>query len=226
MLIVDVPPLCWPSSAKRNRTRHARWLSSLGSGAAWGVALPHSGLAAHVVTVPPGESQPTSDLGPSVLSQPPFCMHPSHHLVSHNPPFPSRAADLLRDGAGAAGRDRGERRAGGRRTVSAAPEACHPGWVGRRDCSSPLLRACCGLRRWTMPGALYCPRCRPHPALTSPRVHRWARGVAPATFRRHRRLRRSARGRRGGVELRSASRPRRDARRRCARCARFRNSSP
>ena len=153
-------------------------------------------------------------------------MHPSHHLVSHNPPFPSRAADLLRDGAGAAGRDRGERRAGGRRTVSTLLGACHPGPAGRRDCSSPLLRACCGLRRWTMPGALYCPRCRPHPALTSPRVHRWARGVAPATFRRHRRLRRSARGRRGGVELRSASRPRRDARRRCARCARFRNSSP
>ena len=168
MLIVDVPPLCWPSSAKRNRTRRTRWLSSLGSGAARGVALPHSGLAAHVVTVPPGESQPTSDLGPSVLSQPPFCMHPSHHLVSHNPPFPSRAADLLRDGAGAAGRDRGERRAGGRRTVSAAPEACHPGWVGRRDCSSPLLRACCGLRRWTMPGALYCPRCRPAPGTHEP----------------------------------------------------------
>ena len=149
MLIVDVPPLCWPSSAKRNRTRHARWLSSLGSGAARGVALPHSGLAAHVVTVPPGESQPTSDLGPSVLSQPPFCMHPSHHLVSHNPPFPSRAANLLRDGAGAAGRDRGERRAGGRRTVSATPKARRPAPVGRQGRPSALSRACCSLRRWT-----------------------------------------------------------------------------
>ena len=157
MLIVDVPPLCWPSSAKRNRTRRTRWLSSLGSGVAWGVALPLLQPGRNVVTVPPGESQPSSDLGPSVLSRPPFCMHPSRRLVSHNPPFPSRAADLLRDGAGAAGRDRGERRAGGWRTVSAAPEARHPGPAGRRDRSSALSRACCGLRRWTMSGALFCP---------------------------------------------------------------------
>ena len=168
MLIVDVPPLCWPSSAKRNRTRRTRWLSSLGSGVAWGVALPLLQPGRNVVTVPPGESQPSSDLGPSVLSRPPFCMHPSRRLVSHNPPFPSRAADLLRDGAGAAGRDRGERRAGGWRTVSAAPEARHPGPAGRRDRSSALSRACCGLRRWTMPGALFCPRCRPAPGAHEP----------------------------------------------------------
>ena len=54
------------------------------------------------------------------------------------------------------------------------------------------------------------------PALTGPRVHSWARGVAPSTFRRHGRLRRSARGRRESAELRSVSRPRRDARCTCA----------
>ena len=83
-------------------------------------------------------------------------------------PLPHKAADLLRDGAGAAGRDRGERWAGGRRTVSAAPEARHPGPAGWRDCSSTLSRACCGLRRWTMPGALYCPHCRPAPGTHQP----------------------------------------------------------
>ena len=59
------------------------------------------------------------------------------------------------------------------------------------------------------------------PALIGPRARRWARGVAPATFRRHSHLRRSARGRRESVELRSVSRPRRDARCTRARCARF-----
>ena len=110
---------------------------------------------------------------------------------------------------------------------------CPPSWGlairGRRGggtapprCCAPAV-ACAGGR---CPVRSTAPAADQRPALTSPRVHRWARGVAPATFRRHRRLRRSARGRRGGVELRSASRPRRDARRRCARCARFRNSSP
>ena len=83
-------------------------------------------------------------------------------------PPPHKAADLLRDGAGAAGQDRGERRAGGRWTVSAALGARHPGPAGRRDCSSALSRACCGLRRWTMPGALYCPPCRPAPGTHQP----------------------------------------------------------
>ena len=49
------------------------------------------------------------------------------------------------------------------------------------------------------------------PALTGPRVRRWARGVAPTTFRRHRRLQRSARGRRESVGLRSVSRSHRRA---------------
>ena len=156
--------------ARRNETARAALGGSLPSAPVWrgGVALPLLQPGRNVVTVPPGESQPASDLGPSVLSRPPFCMHPSRHLVSHNPPFPSRAADLLRDGAGAAGRDRGERRAGGWRTVSAAPEARHPGPAGRRDRSSALSRACCGLRRWTMPGALFCPHCRPAPGTHEP----------------------------------------------------------
>ena len=59
------------------------------------------------------------------------------------------------------------------------------------------------------------------PALTSPRVHRWARGVVFLTFHQHYRHRRSARGRRGHVGLRSVSRPGRDARCTCARCARL-----
>ena len=145
--------------ARRNETARAALGGSLPSAPVWrgGVALPLLQPGRNVVTVPPGESQPSSDLGPSVLSRPPFCMHPSRHLVSHNPPFPSRAADLLRDGAGAAGRDRGERRAGGWRTVSAAPEARRPGPAGWWDRSSTLSRACCGLRRWTMSGALFCP---------------------------------------------------------------------
>ena len=156
--------------ARRNETARAALGGSLPSAPVWrgGVALPLLQPGRNVVTVPPGESQPSSDLGPSVLSRPPFCMHPSRRLVSHNPPFPSRAADLLRDGAGAAGRDRGERRAGGWRTVSAAPEARHPGPAGRRDRSSALSRACCGLRRWTMPSALFCPRCRPAPSTHEP----------------------------------------------------------
>ena len=122
---------------------------------------------------------------------------------------------------GAAGRDRGGRWAGGRRTVSAAPEARRPGPAGWRERSSALRSARCGLRRWTMSGALLLPAADRRPALTSPRVQRWARGVAPATFRRHRRLRRSARGRRESTQSRSTGRPRRDARCRCARCARF-----
>ena len=156
--------------ARRNETARAALGGSLPSAPVWrgGVALPLLQPGRNVVTVPPGESQPSSDLGPSVLSRPPFCMHPSRHLVSHNPPFPSRAADLLRDGAGAAGRDRGERRAGGWRTVSAAPEARHPGPAGRRDRSSALSRACCALRRWTMPGALFCPHCRPARGIRRP----------------------------------------------------------
>ena len=68
----------------------------------------------------------------------------------------------------AAGRDRGERRAGGQRTVSAAPETRRPGPAGWRDRSSTLSRACCGLRRWTMSGALFCPHCRPAPSTHRP----------------------------------------------------------
>ena len=105
---------------------------------------------------------------------------------------------------------------------------CPPPWGlairGRRGggtapprCRAPAV-ACAGGR---CPVRSTAPAADQRPALTSPRVHRWARGVAPATFRRHRRLRRSARGRRGGVELRSASRPRRDAQCTRARCARF-----
>ena len=59
------------------------------------------------------------------------------------------------------------------------------------------------------------------PALTGPRARRWARGVAPSVVRGHGHLRRSFRGRRESVELRSVSRPRRDARCTRARCARF-----
>ena len=47
----------------------------------------------------------------------------------------------------AAGRDRGARRAGGQRTVSAAPEARRPGPAGWRGCSSTLRSARCGLCR-------------------------------------------------------------------------------
>ena len=50
---------------------------------------------------------------------------------------------------GAAGRDRGERWVGGRRTVSVIPEAHHPVPVGRQGRPSALSRACCSLRRWT-----------------------------------------------------------------------------
>ena len=84
-------------------------------------------------------------------------------------------------------------------------------------CRAPAV-ACAGGR---CPVRSTAPTADQRPALTSPRVRRWARGVAPATSRRHRRHRRSARGRRGGVGLRSASRPRRDAQCTCARCARF-----
>ena len=110
------------------------------------------------------------------------------------------------------------------------------GWAGGGRCPPPRGLAIRGRRG----GGTAPPRCRApaaacaggrcpvrssaftadrRPALTSPRVRRWARGVAPATFRRHHRHRRSARGRRGGVELRSASRPRRDAR-----CTRAKNA--
>ena len=86
----------------------------------------------------------------------------------HQLPPPHKAADLLRDGVHATGRDRGERWAGGQRTVSAAPEACHPALVGRRDRSFALSRACCGLRRWTTPGALFSPHCHPAPSTHRP----------------------------------------------------------
>ena len=62
----------------------------------------------------------------------------------------------------------GEGQVGGQRTVSAAPEACHPALVGRRDRSFALSRACCGLRRWTTPSALFSPRCRPAPSTHRP----------------------------------------------------------
>ena len=81
-------------------------------------------------------------------------------------------------------------------------------------CRAPAA-ACAGGR---CPVRSSAPAADQRPALTSPRVRRWARGVAPATFRRHRRLRRSARGRRESAESRSTGRPRRDAWCTCARC--------
>ena len=69
---------------------------------------------------------------------------------------------------GAAGQDRGKKRAGGRRAVSAVPEARHPGPAGRRDCSSALSHACFGLRRSATSGALFCPHCRPAPGTHRP----------------------------------------------------------
>ena len=70
--------------ARRNETARAALGGSLPSAPVWrgGVALPLLQPGRNVVTVPPGESQPSSDLGPSVLSRPPFCMHPSRRLVS------------------------------------------------------------------------------------------------------------------------------------------------
>ena len=59
------------------------------------------------------------------------------------------------------------------------------------------------------------------PALTGPRARRWARGVEPATFRRHGHLRRSAWGRGGSTDACSTSRSRHDAQCTRARCARF-----
>ena len=61
-------------------------------------------------------------------------------------------------------------------------------------CRTPAS-ACAGRRRLVPSSA---PTADQRLALTSPRVRRWACGVAPATFRRHCRLRRLARGRRGG----------------------------
>ena len=81
--------------------------------------------------------------------------------------------------------------------------------------SGPLEAACAGER---CPAPSSAPTADQRPALTDPRVRRWARGVAPSTFRRHRRLRRSARGRRESLESRSTGRPRRDALCTCARC--------
>ena len=105
---------------------------------------------------------------------------------------------------------------------------CPPPWGrairGRRGggtapprCRAPAA-ACAGGR---CPVRSTAPTADQRPALTSPRVRRWARGVAPATSRRHHRHRRSARGRKEHVGLRSVSRPRRDAWCTCARCARL-----
>ena len=76
-----------------------------------------------------------------------------------------------------------------------------------------LSRACCGLRRWTTAWRPLLPVLPDQrPALTGPRARRWARGVEPATFRRHGHLRRSAWGRGGSTDACSTSRTRRDAR--------------
>ena len=123
---------------------------------------------------------------------------------------------------GAAGQDRGERRAGGRRAVSAVPEAPHPGPAGRRDCSSALSHACFGLRRSATSGALFCPHCRPAPGTHRPSCAQVGlrRGACdlpsalppPAV---------GPRAQMGGVESRSTGRRRRDARCTRARCAWF-----
>ena len=71
-------------------------------------------------------------------------------------------------------------------------------------CRAPAA-ACAGGR---CPAPSSAPTADRRPALTGPRVHSWARGVAPSTFRRHGRVRRSARGFRESAELWSVSRPR------------------
>ena len=74
-------------------------------------------------------------------------------------------------------------------------------------CRAPAV-ACAGGR---CPVPSSAPTADQRLALTGPRVRRCARGVAPATLRRHRRLRRSARRRSESVESRSTGHPRRDA---------------
>ena len=213
--------------ARRNETARAALGGSLPSAPVWrgGVALPLLQPGRNVVTVPPGESQPSSDLGPSVLSRPPFCMHPSRRLVSHNPPFPAEQPIFFvmalvpqveiggKGGRAGGGRCPPPRRLAirGRRGGGTAPPRCR----------APAA-ACAGGR---CPVRSTAPTADQRPALTSPRVRRWARGVAPATSRRHHRHRRSARGRKEHVGLRSVSRPRRDARCTCANAHDLRSSS-
>ena len=88
-------------------------------------------------------------------------------------------------------------------------------------CRAPAA-ACAGGR---CPAPSSAPTADQRPALTDPRVHSWAHGVAPSTFRRHGRLRRSARGLRESAELWSVSRPRRDALCTCANAHDLRSSS-
>ena len=85
--------------------------------------------------------------------------------------------------------------------------------------AGPLLRAVTRLLRPAQVDDVrrpLLPAADRRPALTGPRAHSWARGVAPSTFHRHGRLRRSARGFRESAELWSVSRPRHDALCTCA----------
>ena len=118
-------------------------------------------------------------------------------------------------------------RSGGKMGGRAADGVRHPGGSppGPGGAAGPPLRAVTRLLRPAQvdDGLASSSACAAdqRPALTGPRARRWARGVEPATFHRHGHLRRSAWGRRESVELRSVSRPRRDARCTRARCARF-----
>ena len=116
-------------------------------------------------------------------------------------------------------------RSGGKMGGRAADGALHPGGSppGPGGAAGPPLRAVTRLLRpaqvddgLASSSAHAADR---RPALTGPRARRWARGVAPATFRRHSHLRRSAWGPGGCTDACSTSRTRRDARWTCARCA-------
>ena len=111
-------------------------------------------------------------------------------------------------------------RAGGGRCPSSRRLTARSRWGGRTApprCHAPAA-ACAGGRCLASSSARAAEQ---RPALTGPRARRWARGVASSVVRGHGHLRRSAWGRRESVELRSVSRPRRDARCTRARCARF-----
>ena len=116
-------------------------------------------------------------------------------------------------------------RSGGKMGGRAADGVRHPGGSppGPGGAAGPPLRAVTRLLRPAQvdDGLASSSACAAdqRPALTGPRARRWARGMEPATFRRHGHLRRSARGRGGSTDACSTSRTRRDARWTCARCA-------
>ena len=94
-------------------------------------------------------------------------------------------------------------RSGGKMGGRAADGVRHPGGSppGPGGAAGPPLRAVTRLLRPAqVDDGLASSSARAadqRPALTGPRARRWARGVEPATFRRHGHLRRSARGRGG-----------------------------